>query len=70
MDAMCDRFSGVKLGVFDLDYADDMTLFCCSLVRLEESLRMFNEEATRLGLRVNFSKTKLMHVEDAHHYWQ
>lgn len=70
MDAMCDRFRGVKLGVFDLDYADDMTLFCCLLVSLEESLRMFNEEATRLGLCVNFSKAKLMHVADAHRHWQ
>lgn len=37
-------------------------MFCCSLYGLERAL---NSETTRLELRVNWSKTKLIHVRDA-----
>lgn len=39
----------------DLDGADDTTLFCCLFIGLEKTLRLLNEEATRLGLRVKWS---------------
>lgn len=67
MTAVCDRLPGIQLGDYhltDLDYADDTTLFCNSRGDMERALTIFGDEATRLGLRVNWQKTKLMYVGD------
>ena len=47
-----------------LEYVDDIKLFCESITNLESALNIYQEEATKLGLRVNWSKIKLMHIVD------
>ena len=46
----------------DLDYADDTTLFAEVLTYMSTALKIYSEEAGQMGLRVNWSKMKLMHV--------
>ena len=70
MTAVCNRVTGIHLDDFlltDLDYADDTVIFCNTLAQLKDALLIFDQEATRLSLKVNWSKTKLMHVGDGPH---
>lgn len=55
MDEVCDHFPNIQFGdynITDLGDTGETTLFCCSRFRLEGELPVYNEEATRLGLRV------------------
>lgn len=48
-----------------MGYTEDTMLFCCSMAELREGVHSacsINKEATRLGLRDKWSRTKLMHV--------
>ena len=45
--------------ITDLDYADDIVIFVDLLDTLKDALFMFNEQSQKLGLHVNWSKTKL-----------
>ena len=45
--------------IMDLDYADDFVIFADLLDTLKDALFMFNEQSPKLGLHVNWSKTKL-----------
>ena len=45
--------------IMDLDYADDIVIFADLLDTLKDALFMFNEQSQKLGLHVNWSKTKL-----------
>ena len=65
MTEVSPRIQGVYIGNYkltDLEYADDTTLFASSGQELHESLKAFSTEAAKLGLEVNWTKTKLMHV--------
>ncbi len=65
MDRVCSRGPGIRLGSYlltDLEYTDDTVLFCSTLDQLDESLRIYQEEANKLGLKVSWAKTKLMHI--------
>ena len=42
-----------------LDYADDIVIFADLLDTLKDALFIFNEQSQKLGLHVNWSKTKL-----------
>ena len=45
--------------ITDLDYADDIVIFADLLDTLKDALCIFNEQSQKLGLHVNWSKTKL-----------
>ena len=45
--------------ITDLDYADDIVIFADLLDTLKDALFIFNEQYQKLGLHVNWSKTKL-----------
>ena len=45
--------------ITDLDYADDVVIFADLFDTLREALFIFNEQSNKLGLHVNWSKTKL-----------
>ena len=45
--------------ITDLDYADDIVIFADLLDTLKDALFLFNEQSKKLGLHVNWSKTKL-----------
>ncbi|CAH1233196.1 Hypp638 [Branchiostoma lanceolatum] len=65
MTKVCERVPGVSFGQYnlaDLEYADDTTLLADDLDRLQEGLTVYNEEAKKLGLSINWSKTELMHI--------
>lgn len=58
---------GVSLGKYtlgDLEYAGDTTLFSETANQLLDALSVFDEEAKKLGLKINWSKTELKHVGD------
>ena len=57
--------AGVTLGkeVFtDLDFANDVSLLAEMLEFLVLALTVMQEEATRFGLQINWSKTKILQV--------
>ena len=45
--------------ITDLDYADDIVIFADLLDTLKDALFICNEQSQKLGLHVNWSKTKL-----------
>ena len=45
--------------ITDLDYADDIVIFADLLDTLKDAPYIFNEQSQKLGLHVNWSKTKL-----------
>ena len=65
MSHVCEKVQGISLGnyhITDLDYANDTVLFAESPTNLKSALHIYSDEATKIGLRVNWVKTKLMHV--------
>ena len=48
----------------DLEYTDDMILLATSLDNLKLSLQVYDEEADKLGLSVNWLKMKLMCISE------
>ena len=61
------RVAGVSFGPFelgDLEYADDTALFSNTLEEITQALTVFDEEAKKLGLQINWDKTELMLVGD------
>ena len=65
MTRVTERIPGVTFGnhnLADLEYADDTTMLCNTAEELRDALTIFNEEASKLGLNINWSKTELMHV--------
>ncbi|CAH1242627.1 Hypp6909 [Branchiostoma lanceolatum] len=65
MTKVCERVPGVSFGQYnlaDLEYADDTTLLADSLEHLRKALTVYDEEAKKLGLSINWGKTELMHI--------
>ena len=47
----------------DADYADDLALVSNSPSKLTEALQVLSDEALKIGLSINWQKTKVMFVE-------
>ena len=61
------QIPGVQLGEYqlsDLEYVDDTTLFTESVTDMSSALQIYSKETAQLGISVNWSKTKLMHIGD------
>ena len=59
------QIPSVWLGEYQLagmEYVDDTALFVESRTDMSTALKIYSEEAAWLGVRVNWSKMKLMHV--------
>ncbi len=57
------RFQGFRMDgmdITDLDFADDIALFANSEAEIQGGLEIFVEEAEKLGLEMNWSKTELL----------
>ena len=46
----------------DAEYADDACLIAECLIRIMELLEVMAEESGKLGLKINFNKTKIMPI--------
>ena len=67
MERVVAGIPAVKLGAYelaDLEYADDTAILQGSLQDLTRALEIFDQEAKKLGLAVNWDKTELMRVGD------
>ena len=67
MTRVCARVPGVQFGDYhlaDLEYADDTVALSDDLENLILALDTFAEEASKLGLKINWDKTELMHIGD------
>ncbi|KAI8518905.1 hypothetical protein Bbelb_021620 [Branchiostoma belcheri] len=65
MSKVSECVPGVSFGGYslaDLEYADDTTLLADTPQRLRDALAVFDAEAAKLGLSINWSKTELMHI--------
>ena len=59
---------GIKIDgeyLSNLRFADDIALFAENLQDLQKMLNELNEESKKVGLHMNFSKTKVMYNEKA-----
>ena len=69
MPSMFEKVQGVQLGNYhltDLVYADHTILFAEFPANPESAPHIYNDETTKLGLRVNWVKTKPMHVGEGY----
>ena len=67
MRRVCERIQGISLGeqtLKDLEFADDTILLAPNLNELVSALTIYKEEAAKVGLEVNFTKTKIMVVSE------
>ena len=58
---------GIQVGNYwikDLEYADITVFFIPSTASLTSSLHRYSAMVTNFSLTVNWSKTKVMHIED------
>jgi len=51
-----------NLHLADLEYADDTILLSNDMEKLTAALSVYDRESRKLGLKVSWTKTKLMHV--------
>ena len=68
MNRVAHRIPGLTLGNYrltDLEYADDTTIFAQTLEELAQSLMICEEEASKIGLAINWSKTRIMTAGNA-----
>lgn len=57
---------GLKFGdrvITDADFADDLAILADSMEQLLEALRILREEAAKVGLQINWTKTKIMAID-------
>ena len=57
---------GLKFGdhtIRDVDFADDLAILADSMEQLLEALRILREEAAKVGLHINWNKTKIMAID-------
>ena len=57
---------GLKFGdhtITDVDFADDLAIMVDSMEQLLEALRILREEAAKVGLHINWNKTKIMAID-------
>lgn len=61
------RIPGIRLCNYklaDLEYADDIVILSSSLGKLKQTLFIYEAEAGKRGLKVNWAKKKSMHVSN------
>ena len=61
--------TGVRIGrvaIAELAYADDIALIAEKMPELEETFRLLQQTAERIGLNISLNKTKVMHVARGH----
>ena len=51
----------------DLDFADDVALLCSTKQHIQNKTTKMNEEARRVGLKINKGKTKVMRINGKSH---
>ena len=64
------RVAGVQIGdllLSDLEYADDTVILGSTIEDIKAALQIYDTEASQLGLQINWTKTKIMHVGEGHH---
>ena len=49
--------------ITDVDFADDLAILADSMEQLLEALRILREEAAKVGLHINWNKTKIMAID-------
>ena len=57
---------GLKFGdhiITDVDFADDLAILADSMEQLLEALRIVREDAAKVGLHINWNKTKIMAID-------
>ena len=62
---------GLKFGdhtITDVDFADDLAILSDSMEQLLEALRILREEAAKVGLHINWNKTKIIAIEPVFSY--
>ena len=67
MTTVSEQVAGIQIGssqLLDLEYADDTVILSSSSESIKTALRIYQAEASKLGLEVNWTKTKIMHVAD------
>lgn len=65
------RVAGVQIGDFrlsDLEYADDTLILGSTIEGIKAALQIYDTEALKLGLQINWTKTKVMHVGEGQHH--
>ena len=67
MEKVCEQIPGVAFGDYDLadlEYADDTAILSGTFAEITHALEVFDTEARKLGLQINWDKTKLMMIGD------
>jgi len=67
MSRVCAQIPAVYFGnlhLADLEYADDTILLSNDFEKLTAALSVYDRESRKLGLKVSWAKTKLMHVSE------
>ena len=67
MTTVSEQIQGIHLGDFqllDLEYADDTVILASTIEGIKTAMLTYQTEATKLGLKVNWTKTKVMHIGD------
>jgi len=65
MPRVCAQIPAISSGnlhLVDLEYADDTILLSSDIEKLTAALSVYDGESRKLGLKVSWAKTKLMHV--------
>jgi len=65
MSWVCAQIPAVSFGnlhLADLEYADDTILLSNDIKKLTAALSVYDRESRKLGLKVSWAKTKLIHV--------
>jgi len=65
MSRVCAQIPAVSFGnlhLADLEYADDTILLSSDIEKLTAALSVYDRESRKLGLKVSWAKTKLIHV--------
>ena len=59
---------GLKFGdhtITDVDFTDDLAILADSMEQLLEALRILREEVAKVGLHINWNKTKIMAIDQS-----
>jgi hypothetical protein len=67
MKKVDEQMQGVQLGNYrltDLEFADDTALFAPDMDSLCQAINIYVNEASKLGLQVNYTKTKIMMISE------
>jgi len=68
MSRVCAQIQAVSFGnlhLADLEYTDDTILLSNDIEKLKAVLSVYDRESLKLGLKVSWAKTKLMHVGES-----